>query len=320
MRITRMILVATALVVASARLAALEIAPGVELVAGAFVAGAQPDGNTVILRGVDGLVVVDSGRHVEHTRRIVEHARGAKVAVSWIVNTHWHLDHVGGNPLLRREFPAVRVLASDAIHGALEGFLANYRRQLEQLAAAAASDEAAQPFRSELAILDAAPALVPDETVTASGRRVLAGRALELHLESHAVTAGDLWILDTETGILIAGDLVTLPAPLLDTACPERWSQVLGRLAAVEFSTLLPGHGPAMDRAAFARYRAAFDDLLACAASASSARTCGDGWLAGAGELMPEADSRLARGLVDYYVTEVLRGDPGRRAGLCGGS
>ena len=49
-----------------------ELAPGVDLLPGRFVKGTQPDGNTVILRGRTGLVVVDTGRHPEHTQGVID--------------------------------------------------------------------------------------------------------------------------------------------------------------------------------------------------------------------------------------------------------
>ncbi len=298
--------------------AASEIAPGVDLLPGAFIPGSQPDGNTVVLRGSDGLVVIDTGRHADHTAAIVEFAHSVNMPVRVVVNTHWHLDHVGGNPRLRAAFPGLLVVSSDAIEGALRGFLADYRRQLEEMVSSAATPEAAQPFRNELAILDDGPALLPDDFVSASSRRTLAGREVDLHLESHAVTAGDLWLLDPATRVLVAGDLVTLPAPFFDTACPARWQEALARLAAINFTTLVPGHGAPMDRPAFDTYRAAFDGLLDCAATQRTPSECAEGWLSAAGGLIPEADRRLARGLAGYYVEQSLRAAPAKVGALCG--
>src|SRR5690606_3214184 len=179
------------------------------------------------------------------------------------------------------------------------------------------------PLRAELAILDAGPALAPDETVTVSGERTLAGRKLRIGLETHAVTAGDLWVLDPETDVLAAGDLVTLPAPFFDTACPERWRAALDRLAEADFELLVPGHGEPMPRTAFESYRRAFGALLDCAGSEErSNEACIDGWLEGIGGLVPEADRPLARSLLAYYLDASLLAsepDPAKQAELCGG-
>jgi glyoxylase-like metal-dependent hydrolase (beta-lactamase superfamily II) len=314
----RLVFALVAALVVATPVRAVEVAPGMELIPGSFVPGAQPDGNTVVLRGPDGLVVVDTGRHAAHTQKIVDFARAAGLPVRVVVNTHWHLDHVGGNPVLRREFPGVRVLSSDAIEGAKSGFLAGYRKQLEELTAQAKSPEAAAPYRIDLAILQNVDALAPDEVVAASGRRALAGRELDVHLEPHAVTGGDLWLIDVATRTAIAGDLVTLPVPFLDTACPRRWQEALGRVAAADWTTLVPGHGEPMDRAAFATYRTAFDNLLACAASPQPKEACVDGWLRDAGRFLPESERARTRGMADYYVEQVLRGPAERLARLCG--
>ena len=122
---------------AGAALAAQDIAPGVTLVPGTFVAGTQPDGNTVILKGPDGLIVFDTGRHAEHVQQILDFAAASRAPVAAIVNSHWHLDHVGGNVKLRQAFPNARVVASAAIEDAMHGFLANYHAQLEDLIAKA---------------------------------------------------------------------------------------------------------------------------------------------------------------------------------------
>src|SRR5262249_52431524 len=143
------------LLLASTAGAATEVAPGVTLVPGGLVPGSQPDGNSVVLDGPKGLVVVDTGRHPEHTQAILDAARAAKKPIVAVVNTHWHLDHVGGNPMVRHEFPEVRVYASDAIVAARKGFLADYGKQLEELVAAEPDAEKQKQFKAELAILAA---------------------------------------------------------------------------------------------------------------------------------------------------------------------
>lgn len=295
----------------------VEIAPGTWLLAGVFAPGRQPDGNSVLLEAPGGWVVVDTGRHLEHTRALVEFARGRNRPIATVVNSHWHLDHLGGNALLRREFPALEVLASGAFDGARTGFLAKYRKYLEDTIAKAEGAGAAPSERAELALLDAAPALAPDEVVAASGRRLLAGRELEVRLAAHAVTAGDLWLLDPATATLIAGDLVTLPVPFLDTACPVGWRAALDELARADFTRLVPGHGQVMSRGDFERYRGAFGNLLDCAASDRAQAACAEGWLADLGALLPATEHAFARQLLDYYLDAALRADPASRAALC---
>jgi glyoxylase-like metal-dependent hydrolase (beta-lactamase superfamily II) len=299
---------------------ASEIAPGVHLVRGGFEPGRQPDGNSVVFVAPEGLVVVDTGRHVAHTTKVLDLCATLGGAPRAVINTHWHLDHVGGNRLIRERFPQARVHASAAIHGALEGFLANYARQLEQMVASARDPDARQGFETELGLIRAGSRLAPDEVIASSGTQTIAGRSFEVHLEKHAVTAGDVWLLDTASGVLVAGDLVTLPAPFLDTACPRGWEAALGRLAASEFRMLVPGHGPPMTPQDLESYRAAFGGLLECAASERVADDCIDGWFRDGGSLLATEDTPFARSLVRYYVEGVLRGDPAAIEARCSGS
>ena len=72
------------------------------------------------------------------------------------------------------------------------------------------------------------------------------------------------------------------------------------------------GHdaGAPMGRAAIGRYRAAFGQLLDCAAGDAQAQACIDGWLDGVGPLVPAAEQPLARMLLEYHLAQDLRGDP----------
>jgi glyoxylase-like metal-dependent hydrolase (beta-lactamase superfamily II) len=137
--------------------------------------------------------------------------------------------------------------------------------------------------------------------------RTIAGHTFRVELESHAVTAGDAWLFDPTSRVLASGDLVTLPAPLFDTACAEGWKSALGRLAETDFNVLVPGHGATMGRADLATYRRAFGRLLECANGESPKQACIDGWMQDAALLIPANDEKLARSLLDYYMDGNLR-------------
>lgn len=120
------------------------------------------------------------------------------------------------------------------------------------------------------------------------------------------------------TQVLAAGDLVTLPAPFFDTACPAHSQAALERPEKVDFAVLVPGHGEPMSRTDFVTYRRAFDALLASAATPASNSKCVDGWQHDATTLLTtDRDNKLARALTDYYLTAILRGDEKKRAALC---
>jgi len=298
--------------------AATLLAPGTYLITGVTTPNRQPDGNSIVIEAAAGLIVFDTGRHPEHTQQILDFARSQNRPLAAIINSHWHLDHVGGNPLLRAAFPAVQVYASSAIDAARKGFLADYRAQLVQEIDGARQGSAAQAsMRAEIALIDAGAALGPTDPVAASGSVSIAGRRLQLNLESHAVTAGDVWVFDPKTRVLLAGDLVTLPAPFFESACPARWRAALTHLDSMPFDWLVPGHGAPMHRKAFRTYTQAFANLLDCAVGAASNNACIDGWIRDASALIASGDVSYARALVGYYLDNYLRHPTERVLKLC---
>jgi len=298
-------------------LAVEPVAPGVDLIAGAFVPNTQPDGNSVLFTTPHGLVVVDSGRHVEHTLRILAAASATNLPIAAVINTHWHLDHVSGNPRLRAAYPALKVYASDAIDAAMSGFLADYRKQLVSASSQTKDDKQLAAWRAEIATIDAGRALYPDIVVARGGTYRIAGTDFVLHLAAPAATAGDVWLYAPKSRVLVAGDLVTLPVPFLDTACPAAWKSALVDLQRVDFETLVPGHGAPMRRAQFETWRHAFDDLVDCGASTRDSKTCVDGWLADAQPLLAGTDPAFVRSLAAYYVDNSLRAPKAKLDKLC---
>jgi glyoxylase-like metal-dependent hydrolase (beta-lactamase superfamily II) len=282
--------------------APMQLASDVYVIRGAYPVGSQPDGNSIVILAREGIIVVDTGRHVSHTQQIVDFLKLGERPLVAIVNTHWHLDHIGGNVMLRAQFPGVQVYASDALRTAQTGFLASYRQQLEQAIAEAKPTDDVAPWRTEIALIDAGPKLLPDHVIDRSRNVTLAGRRLAVHLEKNAATDGDVWLEDPTTGILLAGDLVTLPVPFLDTACASGWETALDHLAATRFDTLVPGHGVPMDRERFDLYRTAFHALRACAASDQATYACAKEWREGTGDLIALDDIPRVPAMIDYYV------------------
>jgi glyoxylase-like metal-dependent hydrolase (beta-lactamase superfamily II) len=303
---------------ASASAASTPIAPGINLIVGIFVPDQQPDGNSILIRAPDGLIVMDTGRHVQHTQQIIDFAKQANLPIIAIINSHWHLDHIGGDVRIRALYPDVHIYASDALKGALGGFLARYSKYLESVIQKSPDDPKTQASRDELAIIQTASNALPTEVITKTAPMIIGGRQLVLHLETNTVTAGDVWVFDPATRALIAGDLVTLPVPFLDTACPEHWRSALGHLAEADFKILVPGHGAPMHRREFARYRHAYENLLQCASGTKTKEECASGWVYDAGNLIADQDRAYAKKLMASYVDGSLRVDPAKITKLCG--
>lgn len=292
--------------------AARELAPDTYLLPGAMLPDRGPDGNTVIVVAPSGLVVIDTGRHPWHSDGILAFARERKVPIGAIVNTHWHLDHSSGNRRVKAAHPAARVYTTRAVDRALEasGFLTrNYNAQRERPADPKASATRKEETELFFATMAAADGLRPDVPVEKSGVLALAGRTFAAHVAANAVTDADLWLFDQATGVAVIGDLVTLPAPFFETACPARWQGALDEVWATPFRIAVPGHGEPMTRTDFDVYRLAFANFRGCVGTAGTAATCAAGWTKNVAPfLKTDADRRQATEYATYYVDFLRKG------------
>ena len=294
--------------------AAREIAPGTFLLPGAVPADRGPDGNTVILAAPDGLIAIDTGRHPWHSDGILAFARSQGRPVAAIVNTHWHLDHSSGNRRIKAAYPQAKTYTTRAVDRALApgGFLVRNidaaRARLRDPNTSAVRREETELF---IATMEASDALRPDVPVERSGAMVSAGRPLSVRVAADAVTAADLWLYDEATRVAVIGDLVTLPAPFFETACPAGWQAALDEVWSTPFRVAVPGHGAPMSRPEFDTYRRAFGSFRACVASNNPASTCAAYWTKELGTLLiAEGDRRDATEYASEYV-EFLRKNGG---------
>lgn len=292
-------------------------ATGWHLVPGSFEPGKGPDGNSVFLDAPDGLILVDTGRHPAHQEKLLNYVRERDRPIAAFVNTHWHLDHSGGNAELRAVYPSAPLYASNAIEGALKGFFPRSRAQAEQyLASGQAPPAQAAEIRRDFAAMDDPDSLRATRPVVRSERIRIAGRPLHVNLAPFAATEGDVWILDEKAKLVIAGDLVVTAVPFMDTACAEGWRKALDAIAAADFETLIPGHGDPMDKPSFLNWRTAFNNLLDCAASDRSKESCVAGWKSDAAAFIPAGEKRV-EGMIGYYLDTRLRAAPEERERYC---
>ena len=289
-----------------------------DLIPGTFEKGKQPDGNSIVLDAPQGLIVIDTGRHAAMQEQILAAAKARGKPIAAIINSHWHLDHNGGNQEIRAVYPEARIITSNAVVGALSGFLANSRKDAEEfIASGQAPPEQIAEIKGDFAATEAKADLLPTDPVTKSERRTVAGRALDVNLATYAATEGDVWVYDPSIKTVFAGDLVVAFTPFMDTACVEGWLTALDQIEAVPFTTLVPGHGAPMDRADFVQWKTAFRNLVDCTNGKATKEECIAGWNRDAAKFVAPLAPRKVDGLLGYYIDSRLRAAPAERNKYC---
>lgn len=224
---------------------------------GVHAAIAKPDrgavGNAAIVDLGEETLVVDthvSPAAARELRAAAGELTGREAA--WVVNTHWHADHVLGN----REFADATIVSTARTRELMETLgvqrLAAQKTSLEaelpgelERLRAAGDEEGAELLEAHAAELPAVEHRFPDE--------IFAERWT--HSGAEAVTFGgghtesDAFVLVPEAGLLVAGDLVVVGMqPWAGHGDPATWAAILERLLQLEWNTCVPGHGPVSGR------------------------------------------------------------------------
>lgn len=283
-------------------------APAFHLVSGAVPLDKGPDGNSIILDAPEGLIVVDTGRHPEHSAKILAYTRERGRPIAAVVNTHWHLDHTTGNWDIRQAYPQVQVIGSHALEGALATYLKKSREQTDKMLAdpRTSAMQRDQIVRA-MAVTDQPDRIRPNRIVDRSASVTIAGRRIDVHLARFAASEGDVWLYDPEAKLAVVGDLVVDIVPFMDTACADGWLSALDEIESTNFATLVPGHGPVMDRAAFVTWKTAFSEFVSCGRSDAPKEQCVAGWERDAARFIDDAHRKYVREAADYYLTTRLR-------------
>lgn len=207
-----------------------QIAPGVAVLFGR-------GGNIGLSYGADGNVLVDD-QYAPMTANVVAAVRDIDPdPIRFVINTHWHGDHTGGNENLGRA--GTVVVAHDNVR---------VRMTMEQLV---------RGERVPPSPVSALPVITFSENLTfhLNGDDIRA-----IHVE-HAHTDGDSLIYWSRANVLHMGDTYfngMLPFIDLDSG-----GSIDGTIAAVEAglalanegTRIIPGHGPMARRADLVRYR-----------------------------------------------------------------
>ena len=122
------------------------------------------------------------------------------------------------------------------------------RRQVATTAGGPARDKLEAQLASQENYLKALGAItVTPPTVTFSESMTLfhGGREIRLLFLGRAHTGGDIVVFLPKERVLVSGDVLTAGPSYLVDGYPTDWIPTLDRLKALDFDTVLPGHGAA---------------------------------------------------------------------------
>jgi len=257
-----------------------EVNPKVHLLAMPDDWYAQLAGNVVVIEQSDGFVIVDSGGNAGNGRAVVRYARSlANKPIKAVMITHWHGDHPQGISAIRDAYPNVRIISTRGTEAGILGpasynigyhadpkfdratadasqkLADTYSKLLDDPKVAADRKERIRKALGQFDLMtrDFVGSYLVPPTETFEHELVINDRDVPVHMMflGRANTDGDAIAWLPKQKIVASGDIVVSPYPFGFGSYPAEWIQTLGKLKALGFTTLIPGHGHPMTDATY---------------------------------------------------------------------
>jgi cyclase len=183
-------------------------------------------GNTTALITNEGVLLVDDKFEIDHDGIMAELKKITSQPVKYVVNTHFHADHTGGNA--KMQAMNVQVVASENARDAMV--------------------ENKQPG-------------LPNMVFQRHAHVYLGGKNFEMYYFGRSHTDGDIVVLFPEDRVLAAGDMFTFgdaTPELIDYAgggSAKEWTKTLDSALMLDFDTVVPGHGVITNKAEMRKFR-----------------------------------------------------------------
>jgi glyoxylase-like metal-dependent hydrolase (beta-lactamase superfamily II) len=183
-------------------------------------------GNTTALITDEGVILVDDKFEIDADNIVALLKTVTNQPIKYVINTHYHADHSGGNAKLQAG---------------------------GTLAVASAQARARMVAGNQ-------PGLV-DITVEPRGTVHLGGKSAEIYWFGRAHTAGDVVVLFPQNRVLAAGDMFTVgegTPQLIDYmggGSAKEWTATVAKVLELQFDTVVPGHGNVVRKADMQSFR-----------------------------------------------------------------
>jgi glyoxylase-like metal-dependent hydrolase (beta-lactamase superfamily II) len=171
-------------------------------------------GNTTVMVTNEGLILVDDKFEIDHATILAELKKISSQPVKYVINTHHHGDHSGGNAKLQA-LGAQVVTSWQARQNMVEG---------------------KQPGLSNI-------------TIENKASLYLGGKRVDLFYFGRGHTNGDIVALFPAQRVLASGDLFTIgdtTPELVDYpggGSAKQWPQTIEGVLSLDFDQVVPGHG-----------------------------------------------------------------------------
>jgi glyoxylase-like metal-dependent hydrolase (beta-lactamase superfamily II) len=230
--------------------------------------------NCVFIINDNDVVVVDTGGAASLAKQMIAELRNiTSKPVRYVINTHWHDDHILGNAAFKEAFPEAEfvahanlreylptkgVTARESMEKGAPEFTKFLQEQVDKkvsMVGGEMGDEERAAYLSDirlvkryLAEVKETPIILPTITLDERWTLYRGDRMIDVRYFGRAHTSGDVVVHLPKEGILITGDIVIAPVPLVgDTQSHvSDWGPTLEKLRALHATTIVPGHGPVL--------------------------------------------------------------------------
>jgi glyoxylase-like metal-dependent hydrolase (beta-lactamase superfamily II) len=203
----------------------------------AYISDNDSSSNATFLVGSKGILVVDTGFDGQEGGKLLQAIRGvSSLPVQFIVNTHYHRDHQGGNTVVG---PSAVVISTDYTRD----------RTLAVIQSSPAAERslfrpAGLTFHEKLTIY-------------------LEPYSAEVYFPGKAHTSGDALVYFPEQRAIAMGDLfLNRSSPAMDDGSTESWIRALDQVLARPLAAVVPGHFELGTKVELQTFRDYLNDLF----------------------------------------------------------